>query len=92
MLSGVRSPTPSPKLNENLTEIITIVSSIVAVCKDNLPPASAHQGNEILRELGEHANKLSEVQALPEVTKESRQIMAKSSFAIANSMKGLMKI
>ena len=92
VLSGVRSPTPSPKLNENLTEIITIVSSIVAVCKDNLPPVSSHQGNEILRELGEHASKLSEVQALPEVTKESRQIMAKSSFAIANSMKGLMKI
>jgi protein SPA2 len=92
VLSGVRSPTPSPKLNENLTEIITIVSSIVAVCKDNLPPASALQGNEVLRELSEHANKLSEVQALPEVTKESRHIMAKSSFAIANSMKGLMKL
>jgi len=92
VLSGVRSPTPSPTLNENLTQIITIVSSIVAVCNDNLPPASAPQGNEILRELGEHANKLSEVQALPEVTKESRQIMAKSSFAIANAMKGLMKL
>ena len=92
VLSGVRSPTPSPKLNENLTEIITIVSSIVAVCKDNLPPASALQGNDILRELSEHANKLSVVQALPEVTKDSRQIMAKSSFAIANSMKGLMKL
>ena len=92
VLSGVRSPTPSPNLNENLTQIITIVSSIVAVCKDNLPPASAAQGKEILRELGEHANKLSEVQALPEVTKESRQIMAKSSFAVANAMKGLMKL
>ena len=87
---------PSPKLNANLNliEIITtrIVSFIVAVCKDNLPPASAYQGNEILRELSEHANRLSEVQALPEVTKESRQIVAKSSFAIANSMKGLMKL
>ncbi|CAA7259162.1 unnamed protein product [Cyclocybe aegerita] len=92
VLSGVRSPTPSPTLNENLTQIITIVSSIVAVCNDNLPPASAQQGNVILRELSEHANKLSEVQALPEVTKESRQIMAKSSFAIANAMKGLMKL
>ncbi|KAF5345295.1 hypothetical protein D9758_008477 [Tetrapyrgos nigripes] len=92
VLSGVRSPTPSPTLNENVTQIITIVSSIVAVCKDNLPPASAQQGNEILQELSEHANKLSEVQALPEVTKDSRQIMAKSSFAIANAMKGLMKL
>ncbi|KAL0577750.1 component of the polarisome [Marasmius crinis-equi] len=92
VLSGVRSPTPSPTLNENVTQIITIVSSIVAVCKDNFPAATAQQGNEILRELSEHANKLSEVQALPEVTKESRQIMAKSSFAVANAMKGLMKL
>ncbi|KAI0042955.1 hypothetical protein FA95DRAFT_1524753 [Auriscalpium vulgare] len=92
VLSGVRSPTPSPTLNENLTQIITIVSSIVAVCHDNLPASSARQGSEILRELSEHANKLSEMQALPEVTKESRQIMAKSSFAIANAMKGLQKL
>ncbi|KAJ7502873.1 hypothetical protein B0H11DRAFT_607464 [Mycena galericulata] len=92
VLSGVRSPTPSPTLNENLTQIITIVSSIVAVCNDNLPPATAQQGNDILRELSEHANKLSEVQSLPDVTKDSRQVMAKSSFAIANAMKGLMKL
>ena len=92
VLSGVRSPTPPPTLNENLTQIITIVSSIVAVCKDNLPPASVQQGEEILRELGEHANRLSEVQAQPEVTKESRQVMAKSSFAVANAMKALMKL
>lgn len=91
VLSGVRSPTPSPTLNENLTQIITIVSSIVAVCNDNLPPASAVQGTEILRELSDHANRLSEVQA-GEVTKEARQIMAKSSFAVANAMKGLMKL
>ena len=92
VLSGVRSPTPPPTLNENLTQIITIVSSIVAVCKDNLPPGAAAQGEDILRELGEHADRLSEVQALAEVTKESRQIMAKSSFAVANAMKGLMKL
>ncbi|KAJ6497791.1 hypothetical protein C8R45DRAFT_1211619 [Mycena sanguinolenta] len=92
VLSGVRSPTPSPTLNENLTQIITIVSSIVAVCNDNLPPATAAQGKDILRELSEHANRLSEVHALPEVTKDSRQVMAKSSFAIANAMKGLMKL
>ncbi|KAK7057473.1 hypothetical protein R3P38DRAFT_2841197 [Favolaschia claudopus] len=92
VLSGVRSPTPSPTLNENLTQIITIVSSIVAVCNDNLPPATSAQGKDILRELSDHANRLSEVQALPEVTKDSRQVMAKSSFAIANSMKGLMKL
>ena len=68
-LSGVRALTSSLSLNENLTQIITTASSIVAGC-NNLPPASAHQGNEILREL-------SEVQAVREVMKESRQIMAK---------------
>ncbi|KAH7883156.1 hypothetical protein F5I97DRAFT_1939003 [Phlebopus sp. FC_14] len=92
VLSGVRSPIPAPTLNENLTQIITIVSSIVSVCSDNLPPASAKQGAEILKELSEHAKKLQDVQALSEVTKESRQIMAKSSFAVANAMKGLMKL
>jgi hypothetical protein len=92
VLSGVRSPTPSPTLNENLTQIITIVSSIVAVCHDNLPASHALQGGDILRELSDQANKLSEMQTLPEVTKESRQVMAKSSFAIANAMKMLQKL
>jgi hypothetical protein len=92
VLSGVRSPSPPPSLDENVTQIITIVSSIVAVCNDNLPPASSQQGQEILRELSDHANRLSEVQASGENTKESRQIMAKSSFAVANGMKGLMKL
>ena len=92
VLSGVRTPIPAPTLNENLTQIITIVSSIVAVCSGNLPPVSAQQGTEILEQLSDHAQKLQDVQALPEVTKESRQIMAKSSFAVANSMKALMKL
>jgi protein SPA2 len=92
VISGLRIPTPSPSFNENLTRIITIVSSIVAVCNDKLLPTSAQRGNKLLRELREHANELSEVQAMLEVTKESRQIMAKSSFVVANSMKGLMKL
>jgi protein SPA2 len=91
VLSGVRSPITSPTLAENLTQIITIVSSIVAVCSEALPSNNI-QGQDILNDLTEHANKLSEMQALPEVTKESRQIMAKSSFAIANAMKGLQKL
>lgn len=77
---------------DNVTQIITIVSSIVAVCTDNLPPAHIKQGTEILQELSEHATRLSDVQALPEVTKESRQIMARSSFAVANAMKALSKL
>src|SRR5882757_8508496 len=60
VLSGVRSPVPPLTLNENVTQIITIVSSIVSVCRGNLPPGSAQQAAELLRELGEHARKLSE--------------------------------
>ena len=92
VLYGVRMPIPAPTLNENLTQIITIVSSIITVCSSNVPPTSAQQGTEILEQLSEYAKKLQEVQVLPEMMKESRQIMAKSSFAIANAMKGLMKL
>lgn len=92
VLSGVRSASPPSSLNEDLTQIITIVSSIVAVCKGSIPVISAAQGSEIIRGLSEHANRLSEVQSLSELTKESRQIMAKSSFAIANAMKSLLKL
>ncbi|KAN0074507.1 hypothetical protein V8E55_011919 [Tylopilus felleus] len=55
VLSGVRTPIPAPTLNENLTQIITIVSSIVAVCSGNVSPASAQQGAKILEQLSEHA-------------------------------------
>jgi protein SPA2 len=79
-------------MDENMTEIITIVSSIVAVCHDNLPADRARHGGDILREMSEHAEKLSEMQALPEVTKESWQVIAKSSFAIASAMKALQKL
>ena len=92
VLSAVRSTKQSPNLNENLTQIITIVSSVVAVCNDNLPPASERQGNILLEELSDHCNRLSEVQSLPNLDKEARQIMAKSSFAIANAMKDLVKL
>lgn len=93
VVNGIRSPTPPPTLSENITQIITIVASIVAVCKDNLPPNSAQQGKEYLRQLSEQATKLSELQAGPPDTiiKESKQV-AKSIFAIANVMKSLGKM
>lgn len=92
VLFGLRSNTPSVTLNENLTQIITIVASIVAVCYGNLPASLAQQGEDILRELSEHANILGELQVLPEVTNESRQVMTMSSFAIAKAMKALQDL
>jgi len=93
VVNGLRSPTPPPTLDEHITQIITIVASIVAVCKDNLPPNSVQQGREHLKQLSDNANRLSELQAGPPDTikKESRQV-AKSIFAIANIMKSLGKM
>jgi protein SPA2 len=47
------------------------VSSIIAVCYDNLPARQVHKGSEVLHKLSEYANRFSEIQALSEVTKES---------------------
>lgn len=93
VVNGIRSPTPPSNLSENITQIITIVASIVAVCQDNLPPNAVHQGREYLRQLSDNANKLSELQTGPPdaIMKESRQV-AKSIFAIANIMKSLGKM
>jgi hypothetical protein len=92
VLSGVRSAVPSPTLAENVTQIITTVASIVAVCKDSLPASAGTRGRELLRELSAHADSLSEALSAPEMTKEARQTMAKSSFAVANAMKALAKL
>lgn len=93
VVNGIRSPTPPSTLGEHITQIITIVASIVAVCKDNLPSKSVQQGKEYLKQLSENANKLSELHAGPPDTimKESRQV-AKLIFAIANIMKSLGKM
>ena len=93
VLGSVRATNPQP-LDEHLTQIITIVSSIVAVCNESIPFA----GRDILKELSQHCDRLSEVQAsmggingnIP--SKETRQIVAKSSFAVANAVKILMKL
>jgi hypothetical protein len=92
VLSAVRAPVPPVSLNEHLTQVITIVASIVAVCKDSLPPSTSGQTvNQLLRDLSENCDKLSELQA-QEKTKETRQSMAKASFAVANAMKLLLRI
>jgi hypothetical protein len=67
VLSGVRSPTPSPALNENITQIITIISIILRRQRTGSFSATRQRN----RELSEHTNRLSDVQALPEVTNEA---------------------
>lgn len=80
------------ELNDNVTQVITIVSSIVAVCRDSIPMSLRERGEGILATLTDHCDRLSEVQSDRNVTKESRQVMAQSSFAIASVVKDLMKL
>lgn len=80
------------ELDENLTQIITIVSSIVAVCQDSFPTGSSQRGGEILRELSDNCNKLSEQQSATEITKTTRAAIASASFGVAKAMKELMKL
>lgn len=92
LLAAVRRGAMLSELSENLNQIITIVSSIIAVCKESFPPGSAQKGAEILREMSENCNKLSEMQGSSEITKTARQSMASASFGVAKAMKELMKL
>ncbi|BGP21626.1 cell polarity protein [Rhodotorula toruloides] len=95
LLSAIRSGAQSSELNENLTQIITIVSSIVAISQEALPGHARDEGDAILQDLTTHCDKLSEMQSLaagagPDAfTKQTKQAMAAASFGVAKSLKQL---
>ncbi|KAE8226084.1 hypothetical protein CF319_g1277 [Tilletia indica] len=76
LLAAIREGAQGVQLNENLTQITTIVSSIVAISKENLPslgamstvgasPATIARANEaqrILQELSANCDRLIEMQ------------------------------
>jgi hypothetical protein len=79
-------------LNENLTQIITIVTSIVAITKDALPPHLRGAGESILRDLSDNCDRLSEMQessGSAVFNKQTKQAMASASFGVAKSLKAL---
>ncbi|KAG9120557.1 component of the polarisome [Ceratobasidium sp. 392] len=92
LLSAIRTGAQGPEINENLTQIITIVSSIVAVSKESLPRGGVKQGLEIIGLLTEQCDRLSELQGRAELSKQERQTMASNSFGVAKAMKELMKL
>jgi len=93
LLSAIRSGSQGEQLNENLTQIITIVSSIVAISKDALPASHSREGDLILSDLTDHCDKLSEMQSETgggqAFTKQTKQAMATASFGVAKSLKQL---
>ncbi|KAG8752017.1 component of the polarisome, partial [Ceratobasidium sp. 423] len=92
LLSAIRNGAQGPEINENLAQIISIVSSIIAVSKESLPRASARQGTDIVSQLSEQCDRLSELQGRAELTKQDRQTMAANAFGVAKAMKELMKL
>lgn len=78
------------QLNENLEQITTIVSSIIAISKDNLPAGPrAAEGERILQALTVDCEKLSEMQSRPTFDKATKSTMASASYGVAKGLKAL---
>ncbi|BGP44719.1 component of the polarisome [Rhodotorula kratochvilovae] len=94
LLSAIRSGAQTSELNDNLTQIITIVSSIVAISQEALPHHARDEGDDILQDLTTHCDKLSEMQSADHAaagafTKQTKQAMAAASFGVAKQLKAL---
>jgi hypothetical protein len=89
LLSAIREGAQGVQLNENLVQITTIASSIIAISRDNLPPSSKEEGEEILGELTDNCEKLSEMQTRPSFDKSTKSAMASASYGVAKGLKAL---
>ncbi|CDS01570.1 hypothetical protein [Sporisorium scitamineum] len=89
LLSAIREGAQGVQLSENLTQITTIVSSIVAISKGNLPAKSKAEGERILDELTDNCEKLSEMQSHETFDKSTKSTMASASYGVAKGLKAL---
>nr|CDI55326.1 related to SPA2 protein [Melanopsichium pennsylvanicum 4] len=89
LLSAIREGAQGVQLSENLTQITTIVSSIVAISKGNLPAKSKAEGESILDELTDNCEKLSEMQGHASFDKSTKSMMASASYGVAKGLKAL---
>ena len=89
LLSAIREGAQGVQLSENLTQITTIVSSIVAISKGNLPAKSKAEGGRILDELTDNCEKLSEMQSHETFDKSTKSTMASASYGVAKGLKAL---
>ncbi|CEH11846.1 SPA2 PROTEIN [Ceraceosorus bombacis] len=90
LLSAIREGATGVQLSENLEQITTIVSSIVAISKDNLPTGPrAAEGERILAALLSDCEKLSEMQSKPVFDKATKRTMASASYGVAKGLKAL---
>ncbi|KDN47169.1 hypothetical protein K437DRAFT_267943 [Tilletiaria anomala UBC 951] len=89
LLSAIREGAQGVQLRENLTQIVTIVSSIVAISNDNLPASTHKEGMRILANLTENCDKLGEMQSLTVFDKTTKTHMASASYGVAKGLKAL---
>ncbi|KAJ1019510.1 hypothetical protein NDA18_005991 [Ustilago nuda] len=89
LLSAIREGAQGVQLSENLTQITTIVSSIVAFSKGNLPAKSRSEGERILDQLTDNCEKLSEMQGQEAFDKSTKSTMASASYGVAKGLKAL---
>ncbi|KAK9899371.1 hypothetical protein P389DRAFT_194371 [Cystobasidium minutum MCA 4210] len=98
LLAAIRGGAQPMKLQENLSQIITIVSSIVQILQDNLPSDLHEESKSTIQELSANCDKLIELQNSAESTgpggtqtfsKQTKQAMATASFGVAKSLKSI---
>lgn len=102
LLSAIRSGSFGPTLSTNLTQIITIVTRVVAVTRENFSNPSSKaaaiksRGDAILQDLEASCERLSQEMQRQEddreLSKASKQKMASASFDIARYLKELVQL
>ena len=96
LLAAIRTGGQGPALNEHLSEVIAISTSIVAVSSNSLPPKLRSQGEPLLADLTGNTDRLSEAQQTAAhaggFDKQLRQGIASASFGVAKALKALMKL
>ncbi|WFD21048.1 component of the polarisome [Malassezia caprae] len=98
LLSALREGAQGVQLNENLTQITTIVSSIVAISRDHLPQVSARhpsmvtEAERIFADLTENCDRLSDMQSNETFDRSAKSIMASASYGVAKGLKSLNEL
>ncbi|KAL1407089.1 component of the polarisome [Vanrija albida] len=96
LLAAIRTGGQGPALNEHLSEVIAISSSIVGVSSSALPNHLRPQGDPLLADLVANTDRLGEAQQSAAhaggFDKQLRQGIASASFGVAKALKSLMKL
>lgn len=98
LLSALREGAQGVQLNENLTQITTIVSSIVAISRDHLPQVSARhpsmvtEAERIFADLTENCDRLSDMQSNETFDRSAKSVMASASYGVAKGLKSLNEL